>query len=201
MRIRLQSGTAKLLTVAATVALLAPYCVIAGARYRAARVALTNDRASLERAIVMQPNDADFRERLARILLFSDQDAAGALRNYKVATGMNPYSSSSWLGLAQSQLVLGNQTASLQATEHAVHVDPMTPSVAWEAANLFITNGQTETALREIRFVLANDPSMLLQGLQLVHRLEPSAPKAVQMGLPADATTYLAFLTLLAQQA
>jgi len=200
MRIRLQSGTAKLLAVAATVALLAPYCVIAGARYRAARVALTNDRASLERAIVMQPNDADFRERLARILLFSDQDAAGALRNYKVATGMNPYSSSSWLGLAQSQLVLGNQAASLQATEHAVDADPMTPSVAWEAANLFVTNGQTGSALREIRFVLANDPGMLFQGLQLVHRLEPSAPIAVQTGLPADATTYLAFITMLAQQ-
>ncbi|MGE5110822.1 MAG: carbohydrate binding domain-containing protein [Acidobacteriaceae bacterium] len=200
MRIRLQSKPAKLLALAVTVLLLTTYCVIANSRYRAARVAAKGDRTSLERAIALQPNDADFRERLARILLFSDQDAAGALRNYKIATGMNPYSSASWLGLAQSQLILGNQAASLQATEHAVDVDPTTPSVAWEAANLFVTNGRTEPALREIRFVLANDPSMLFQGLQLVHRLEPSAPKAVQIGVPRNATIYLAFITMLAQQ-
>lgn len=200
MRIRLQSRPAKLLAVAATVVLLAPYCLIAGGRYRAARVASNPDRASLERAIAMQPNDADYRERLARILLFADQNAAGALRNYKIATGMNPYSSTSWLGLAQSQLILGNQTASLQATQQAVDVDPTTPSVAWEAANLFVTNGQNQAALREIRFVLANDPAMLFQGLQLVHRLEPSAPKAVHIGLPPEAGIYLAFITMLAQQ-
>jgi hypothetical protein len=200
MRIRLQSRPAKLLAVAGTVVLLAPYCLIAGGRYRAARVAASGDRPSLERAIAMQPNDADYRERLARILLFSDQDAAGALRNYKVASAINPYSSSNWLGLAQSQLIIGDRAASLQATQTAIDVDPTTPSVAWEAANLFITNGQIEPALREIRFVLANDPGMLFQGLQLVHRLEPSTPRAVKVGLPPDAAIYLAFITMLAQQ-
>lgn len=200
MRIRLQSRPAKLLALAATLALLTPYCLIALGRYRAARLGARDDRASLERAIAMQPNDADFRDHLARVLLFSDQNASEALRNYRIATGMNPYSSTSWLGLAQTQLILGNQAASLQATKNAVEVDPTTPSVAWEAANLFITNGQTDAALPEIRFVLANDPGMLLQGLQLVHRLEPSVPKAVEVGLPRDAATYLAFITLLAQQ-
>ncbi len=200
MRIRLQSRPAKWLAVAATVALLTPYCLIAAGRYRASRLAAKGDRDSLERAIAMQPNDADFREHLARILLFSDQNAGEALRNYRIATGMNPYSSTSWLGLAQAQLILGDQAASLQATKNAVDVDPTTPSVAWEAANLFITNGQTDAALREIRFVLANDPAMLLQGLQLVHRLEPSVPKAVEVGLPRDATTYLAFIAMLVRQ-
>jgi tetratricopeptide (TPR) repeat protein len=200
MRIRLQSRPAKLLAVAATVVLLAPYCLIAAGRYRAARVAADGDRASLERAITMQPNNADYREHLAHILLFSDQNAAGALRNYRIATGMNPYSATSWLGLAQSQLILGDLRASLQATKNAVDVDPTTPSVAWEAANLFIANGQTNAALREIRFVLANDPVMLFQGLQLVHRLEPSAPKAVEVGIPRDPAIYLAFITLLAKQ-
>lgn len=200
MRIRLQSRPAKLLAVVATAVLLAPYCLIAGGRYRAARVAARNDQASLERAIAMQPSDADYRERLARILLYSNQDAAGALRNYRLATSINPYSSTSWLGLAQVQLILGDQTASLRATQRAVNVDPTTPSVAWEAANLLVTNGQTEAALREIRFVLANDPAMLFQGIQLVRRLEPSASKAAQMGLPPNAAIYLAFITTLAVQ-
>ena len=199
MRLRLQSRPAKLLAVAVTVVLLAPYCLIAAGRYRAARLAAESDRASLERAITLQPNNADYRERLAHILLFSDQNAAEALRNYRIATGMNPYSATSWLGLAQSQLILGNQPASLQAANNAVDVDPTTPSVAWEAANLFIANGHRDAALREIRFVLANDPGMLFQGLQLVHRLEPSVPKAVEVGIPPDPDTYLAFITLLAR--
>src|SRR5512144_2064396 len=116
MRIRLESRPAKLLALAVTVVLLAPYCLIAGGRYRVSLVAQQNDRASLERAVAMQPSDAEFRERLARYLLFSDQDTAAALRNYKTAVAINPYSSSSWLGVAQSQLILGNVAASLQAT-------------------------------------------------------------------------------------
>jgi tetratricopeptide (TPR) repeat protein len=200
MRIRLQSRPAKFLVVTVTVVLLAPYCIIAGGRYRAARVAEKDDRASLERAIAMQPNDADYRERLARYLLYVDQDASAALHNYRIASAQNPYSSSDWLGIAQAQLILGNEPASLEATQRAIEADPTTPSVAWEAANLFITNGQIDPALREIRFVLANDSSMLLQGLRLVHRLEPSAPKAVEAGLPPDPKIYLTFITMLSQE-
>lgn len=197
MRIRLESRTAKLFAVAVTALLLGPYCSLAGIRYLAARAAQKDDRVSLERAVSLVPHNAEFRERLARRLLFSEQDAQGALRNFTIAATLNPYSATSWLGVAQSQLILGNESASLDAVQHAIQVDPTTPSVAWESATLLVASGQTEPALREIRFVLANDPALLLQGLQLVRRLEPSAARAAQVALPPDPAIHFSYINLL----
>src|SRR5512142_2665219 len=197
MRIRLESRTAKLFAVAVTALLLGPYCSLAGVRYLAARAAQKDDRISLERAVSLVPHNAAFRERLARRLLFSEQDAQGALRNFTIAATLNPYSATSWLGVAQSQLILGNESASLDAVQHAIQVDPTTPSVAWESATLLVAAGQSAPALREIQFVLANDPAMLLQGLQLVRRLEPSAARAAQVALPPDPATHFRYINLL----
>ena len=46
------------------------------------------------------------------------------------------------------------------ALEHAIQADSMTPDVAWEAANLYLVQGENEKALREFRVVIANDPSL-----------------------------------------
>jgi tetratricopeptide (TPR) repeat protein len=199
MRIRLESRAAKLLATLATLALLIPYCEVAGMRYLAARVAQKPDRASLERAVAIEPGNAEYRERLGRYLLFTDQNAAAALRHYQIGAALNPYSATSWLGIAQSELILGNEASSLDAIDQALDVDPTTPAVAWDAASLFVATGHTESALRELRFVLANDPGSLFQGLQLVRRLEPSAAKAAQTVLPDDPAVHFTFINMLLQ--
>ncbi len=199
MRIRLESRAAKLLAALVTLGLLVPYCAIAGSRYLAARSAQQNDRASLERAISLQSNDADYRERLGRYLLFSDQDAPAALRQFKLAASMNPYSASSWMGIAQAEFILGDEANCLQAIGHALEADPNTPSVAWDATSLFVATGHKDDALKELRFILANDPSSVLQGLQLLRHLEPSGAKAAREVLPRDPLVHFLYINLLVQ--
>lgn len=198
MRIRLESKFAKLVTFALVVLLLAPYSLVAWSRYHAARVAEGEDRDSLERALQLQPGDANYQERLARYYLFVEQDAPAALVHYQMAAAMNPYSARSWLGIAQSQLIIGNTNAALNAIDHALEYDPHTPSVAWEAGNLLVTLGQVQRAMQEFRFTLANDPFMVGQGLQLIRRLESPA-EAAKIALPAEPAIYITFMNMLLQ--
>src|SRR6478672_8270543 len=177
MRIRLESPASKLAVSLGVFGLLFPYSWLSLSRYRAAGLAQSEDRALLERAVAMQPGDADYHEHLARHLLYVEQDASRGSQEYQVAATLNPYNAQSWLGVAQSELILGNENASLDAIHRALGVDPQTPSVAWESGNLLVALNHVDAALRQFRFVLANDPSMLIQGLQLIRRLESSPGK------------------------
>lgn len=199
MRISLESNAAKLAVMVVVGGLLVPYSIFAVTRYRAARVAERNDKASLLRAVAIEPGDAAYRERLGHYALYIDQDASTALQHYSVATALNSYSARNWLGVAHSQLILGDDRAALAAIDQALMVDPRTPSVAWEAGNLLVATGKTDQALEQFRLVLANDPTMLLQGLELIHRLEPSAARAAQTALPSDPAIYFAYINLLTQ--
>lgn len=198
MRLRLESKFAKLITIAVAVTLLAPYSFVAWSRYRAARVADNEDRQSLERAIQLEPGDARYQERLARYILFVEQDASTALIHFQMAAAINPNSARNWLGVAQAQLILGNSDAALKAIDHALEVDPTTPAVSWEAGNLLVTLGQSERAMRQFQLTLASDPTMVWQGLQLIRRMESPA-EAAKEALPPDPAIYASFISLLLQ--
>ena len=198
MRLRLESKIAKLVTFAVVVLLLTPYGIVAWSRYHASTFATGEDRDSLEHALQLQPGDARYQERLARYYLFVDQDAPGALVHYRMAAAMNPYSARSWLGIAQSQLIIGNSNAALNAIDHALDVDPHTPSVTWEAGNLLVTLGHVQRAMQEFRYTLANDPTMVGQGLQLIRRLE-SPSEAAKIALPPDPPIFISLINLLLQ--
>ncbi len=199
MRIRFESRLARLAVLLGVAALLTPYAIMAANRYRAARLASRNDKASLQRAIEIEPGDAEYQRRLARYALYIDQDTTSALLHYQVATNLNRFSAPNWLGVAQSQLILGNEAASLEAIRRALEIDPHTPSVAWESGNLLVALGQTEAAMPQFRFVAANDPAMTIQVLQLLRRLESSPARAAQLGLPPDPGIHFIFINLLAQ--
>ena len=196
MRLRLDSKIAKIATIAVALVLLTPYGFVALERYRAASVAAKEDRASLERALQLQPNDADYHERLGRYMLFVEQDPPAALRHYEKAASLNQYSARNWLGVAQSQLILGNSPAALNAIDHALEVDPHTPSVAWETGNLLVTLGYPQRAMQQFRFTMANDPTMVGQGLQLGRRMEAPAD-AAKLALPPDPEIYIRFINML----
>jgi tetratricopeptide (TPR) repeat protein len=199
IRIRLDSSVAKITVLLFVAGLLIPYSIVALSRYRAARLAEKNDRASLELALLMQPGDAEYHQRLGQYSLYVDQDAIKAAQQFQVAALLNPYSARNWLGLAQSEMILGNDRAAVSAVNQALIADPRTPSVAWESGNLLVTVGQVDQALQEFRFVLANDPAMLIQGLQLISRLETSPAKAARIALPPDPSVQFAYINLLAQ--
>jgi len=152
---------------------------------------------SLQRAAWLDPSNADFRDHLGRYYDLVVRDPATATGYYRAAVQLNPHSARFWFDLASAYQVLGdtpNQTGSL---EHAIAADSMTPDVAWEAANLYLVQGQNEKALHEFRVVMANDSSLAASAIQFCWRIDPDVDALLRDVVPEDANAYVAFLSLL----
>src|SRR5580658_8686907 len=86
------------------------------------------------------------------------------------------------------------------ALEQAIEADPTTPDVAWEAANFFLVQGETEKALREFRVVLQNEPTLAAPAIQFCWRIDPDVDSLLRDVVPPRSEAYLAFLYLLMRQ-
>jgi len=152
---------------------------------------------SLKIAAMLDPGDADYRYHLGRYFDLVVRDPLTAVTYYQAATQLNPHSARFWFDLASAYQVLGDTAKQTAALERAIQADAMTPDVAWEAANLYLVQGQNEKALREFSVVLANDPGLPATAIQLCWRLDPDVDSLLHDIVPHTAEAYTAFLELL----
>jgi tetratricopeptide (TPR) repeat protein len=120
-----------------------------------------------------------------------------AVEQYKAAVQLNPHAARFWFDLASAYQVLGDTANQTAALEHAIQADSMTPDVAWEAANLYLVQGETQKALREFRVVIANDSPLAPAALQFCWRIEPDVDALLRDVVPPRSDAYVAFLALL----
>jgi len=102
-----------------------------------------------------------------------------------------------WFDLASAYQVLGDVANQTIALEHAIQADSMTPDVAWEAANLYLVQGENAKALREFRVVMANDPSLASSAIRFCWRINPDVDLLLRDAVPPTAPAEIAFLNLL----
>jgi tetratricopeptide (TPR) repeat protein len=152
---------------------------------------------NLKRAAWLDPGNAEYRDRLGRFYDLVSRDPASALGQYKAAVQLNPHSSTYWFDLASGYQVLGDTLNQTVALERAIQADSMTPDVAWQAANLYLVQGENEKALREFRVVLANDTSLADVAIQFCWRIKPDVDALLRDVVPPYPDAYIAFLTLL----
>lgn len=152
---------------------------------------------SLQRAAQLDPGNADYRNHLGRYYDLVSRDPATAIGHYQAAVQLNPHAARYWFDLASAYQVLGDTGNQTMALERAIQADSMTPDVAWEAANLYLVQGQNEKALREFRVVMANDSPLAPAAIQFCWRIDPDVDGLLRDVVPASADAYLAFLTLL----
>jgi tetratricopeptide (TPR) repeat protein len=155
------------------------------------------DQSSLQRAAWLDPNNAEYRDHLGRYYDLVVRDPATATRYYKAAVQLNPHSARSWFDLASAYQVLGDTADQAVALERAIAADSMTPDVAWEAANLYLVQGENEKALREFHVVLANDSSLAGASIQFCWHIDPDVDSLLRDVVPRNADAYVAFLNLL----
>ena len=165
--------------------------------YLATRLAAVPDLPSLQKAIRLEPANAEYHELLGRNLALSGANLDEAISNYRTAVHLNPYEARYWLDLAGAYQVARRTSEQEETVEHAVEADPTTPDVAWEAANFFLVQGDREKALRHFRIVLANDPDAVDPALQLCWRATGDANQILDQALPRRPDLYLSFLRLL----
>ena len=193
----LRSLLRKAVFAAVCLVLMALYVTLSFRPYLGARAASVPDIPHLQKAIRLEPSNAEYRGLLGRNLALSGVSLDEAIANYRAAVNLNPYDARTWLDLAGADQIAGRLSEQADSVEHAVEADPNTPHVAWEAANFFLLQGDQAKALRSFGVVMANDPELLDASLQLCWRVTGDANQIVTQVLAPRPDLYLAFLNLL----
>lgn len=197
MQISLATPVRRRVVAAAAIIFALAYIAFAGSRLLASWFGDRVDQSSLQRAVRLDPSNADYRDHLGRYYALVVRDPASAIAPYQAAVQLDPHSARYWFDLASAYQVLADPADQTSALEHAIEADPTTPNVAWEAANLYLVQGQMAKALREFRVVLANDPTLIGPAIHFCWRIQPDTQTLLRDVLPAKANVYIVFLNLL----
>ncbi|HVO81881.1 MAG TPA: carbohydrate binding domain-containing protein [Terriglobales bacterium] len=197
MQISLHSPAKKILLLSLLLLVVSAYVGFAVAQYLAARLSQAPDLASLQRAVRLQPGNADYRYQLGRYFFIVQRKPEPAVAAYQAAIALNPHEAHYWLDLAAAYALLGDSNRQEDALERALVANPRSPDVAWEAANLGLVRGETDQALREFRVVLENEPTLAYSALQLCWRARPDTDALLRDVVPPIPDVYASFLTLL----
>ncbi len=200
MEIPLNSAWRKRLVVGGAVALCLMYLFLAGRLFIASMFGEKAEFASLRRAALFDPWNADYRDYLGRYYALVARNPDAAIEPYRAAVGLDPHSARYWFDLASAYQVLGDTSNQTVALEHAIEADPTTPDVAWEAANFYLVQGENEKAQREFRVVLQNEPTLADPAIRYCWRINPDVDALLRDVVPARSEAYIAFLSLLMQK-
>jgi tetratricopeptide (TPR) repeat protein len=173
------------------------FSAFAAVDFVAAHYADRSDLESLQRAVRLQPTNADNHYRLGRYYALVEQSPEQASQAYLSAIKLNPNSARYWLELAGAYQWLGKAEAQKEAVDHAVATEPKTPQVAWEAANYYLIQGENDRALHEFSVVLGNDPYLPPAALQFCWRIRPDIDVLLRDVVPAQVNVYSPLLDLM----
>ena len=197
MHVELRSPLRRFGFGGACLTVLGSYLLFAGRAFVAAHLAAKSDLPNIQRAMRLEPSNAEYPALLGGFLALSGASLDGAISNFRTAVHLNPYESRYWLDLAGVYQVAGRTDEQAQSVEQAVKADPTTPHVAWAAANLFLVQGNLSKALPYFRIVLANDPDTVDDALRLCWRASGDTNQIFEQALPRRTDIYLRFLNLL----
>jgi hypothetical protein len=150
------------------------------------------DLTTLQMAVRLEPENADYQYRLGNYFFQTLQDPATAIPFFKSATALNPYDASYWLELSRTYRRKGDREQ--DALQHAIIASPANPDAAWDAANFYWAIGENGKALHEFRMVLENDPYLPPAALNACWRIEPDVKALLRDVVPRNADIYSTFL-------
>jgi hypothetical protein len=176
------------------------YFLLSAKEFAASAFAARPELTKLQHAVFLSPGNADYRHRLGRYYAFVAGDPQSAMESFRHAVALNPHDASYWFDLAGAYQVAGDTAGQRTALDRALQAEPTAPSVAWEAANFFLINGDIDRALREFRVVIENDNSMVDAALRACWRVRPDADALLRDVVPGRADSLIAFLGLMASK-
>jgi tetratricopeptide (TPR) repeat protein len=197
IQIALATTAKKSLALAVCLVPVALYVALAAAHFQAARLTAVPTLARLESASRLDPWNAEYPDLIGRYYLFVLQKPAKAISFFHSALTLNPYASRYWLDLSAAHLLLGHRREQETDLANALAIDSKTPSVAWEAANVYMTLGETDSALHALRAVMEGAPWLQPAALEYCWRLRPDVPALLRDTVPMDGGAPAAFLELL----
>jgi tetratricopeptide (TPR) repeat protein len=197
MRVPLQNPARKITLLAICSLGMLVYLGAAASEFLAAHFAADPNLGSLQRAVRLQPRNAEYHYRLGRYFSLLQPSPEEAAQSYRTAVALNPHQARYWFALAGAYQLLGNTDGQRAALERAISAEPTTPDVAWEAANFYVVQGDIDKALDELRVVLANDPYLPPAALALCWRIRPDIDFLLRNLVPPNVTVNSSFLDFL----
>lgn len=130
----------------------------------------------------MEPRNAEHWTRLGAFYTLTGEPEK-ATAPLERAARLNPASARAWLVRAAAEHQRDDPAAQRAALENAVAAAPRDVSVAWEAANFYLAQGDVDTALRHFATVMQTDwkiadaTRMAWLATGSLERLEPVLPR------------------------
>jgi tetratricopeptide (TPR) repeat protein len=196
MHLRLHTRARKLTLLAVMGVGVLWFLYLAGSIFLASRLARSLESAQMERAIRLEPSNANYRTQLARYLLFVQHQPEEAVARFHEASALNPYPARVWLDLASAHQILGWPAEQAAALEEALRREPTTPDVAWEAANFYLVRNEVQRAFPLLRTVMEHDSDRQRPALSLALRVSDSLEQIWPI-VPPQADAHIALLNLL----
>ena len=87
------------------------YLLLAAKEFAASHFAFRSDLPSLERAVILSPGNAEYRNHVGRYFAFVAGNPQAALASFQAATRLNPYQARYWFDIASAYQVAGDAGA------------------------------------------------------------------------------------------
>jgi tetratricopeptide (TPR) repeat protein len=196
----LRSLTSRVFLVAICLSAVLWYGYDAIRKYRAFRLSNSTDFTKIQRAVSLEPENAEYRYQMANYLFLTDDDLGAAVQQYQAAIAIDPWVSRYWLDLSRAYLAMDRSWEQEAAVQHALEVDPSTPVTIWTAANLYIAQGNRVQGFDLLGRFIRNDPGSTTQALLLCWRMTHDADTIIGRVLPRSASAYVRFLDFVVNQ-
>lgn len=137
--------------------------------YRAIRMGLAAQRIGsstfrgMERAVELEPGNAEYWDRLGRFLQldYEQANSSGAIRYFEQAVQIDPRSARYWMDLSAAYEVVGDITRARQSFEKAQEAYPASPEVEWGYGNFLLRQGEIQDGFARIHQAVEEDPKLL----------------------------------------
>jgi len=197
MQIALSSRARRLLFGCCVLLAIAEFVYLSSRAARANAWAAGVQKGQIERAVALEPRNSDYWYRLGRWHRLIDQDNVSALNAYHAAVRQNPHIADYYLEIARVALFANDRTQLNGALEDALRVDPTTPSVNWEAANMYLAANEADRALPLFKTASASSWEYRSMAVSLCWQATRDVDQMVAVALPPDAEIYNNFLSYL----
>jgi hypothetical protein len=149
MELILERWPSKIFAAAVAAAVTASLSLDVGKHLQADRLAHEGSVHSLERAIELEPRNAELYSRLGRAQLFSEAgDVKAAVATLQRSTELDPRSGSYWADLGQARESSGDIEGAARDYARAQAAEPRTPVVLWQEMNFALRSNQPQRALQ-----------------------------------------------------
>jgi tetratricopeptide (TPR) repeat protein len=150
-------------------------------------------RAGYERAVQLEPRNAENWFLLGRYFQYNleDPDAQRAINAYRASLSLDPRAAVVWLDLATAYESQGDLPAAREAFLQAKRVYPVSAEVSWRYGNFLLRQSELPAAFAEIRHAVSADPKRAAEAFSRCWRVDPDIQAILDHALPPSAPVYL----------